>query len=80
MYSEAYSKLTQAIEIERGWYRVTIQPFHVLIEGTSDYLELGGVLAKRQREQIRNYVDEARPRFRSDSTIGIAINRLDSLL
>lgn len=79
LYSEAFEKLTQAIETEFRRSRITVHPFYTLLNGTALYLELGGELTVNQHREIEGYVTEARHRFAGDSLIEAAVHRLDIL-
>ena len=79
-YSEAFAKLSQAINIEHARSRIRIHPYVIILTGTAKYVEKGGKLTAEERKSIDSYSKEARLRFGSDLEIRSAVELLDSLL
>ena len=80
LFNEAFSVLSEAINMEAQYWRITVHPFSIMFNGVARYLELGGVLTKDQRIRITNYVQDATYRFRGDSLIENLVQRLDLYL
>lgn len=79
-FGEAFDRLDTAIQLERDWGRVAVQPFIVLFRGTSYFLETSGELTGTQARRIAELLDEADQRFRRDTEVQAVISALRPLL
>jgi len=66
-YSEAFGRLTEAIERERHWAHRNVHSFISLIRGTIEYFDRGGRLTQTQVNQLRRIASEATALFRRDA-------------
>lgn len=80
LFSEAYSKLTSAINQEQQFSRISIHPFVMLFIGSTTFLELGGVLSPQQHQLITTHLNFAKYRYRRDNELQNAASRLEVLL
>lgn len=69
IYEEAFQNLVRAIELERSWARMAVQPFVTLFRGTRAYLDSGKNLSETQVATLRALVEEARRTFPRDPEI-----------
>lgn len=65
-YGEAFEKLGTAIELEKKWARMAVQPFVTLFRGSRQFLEHGGTLSGNQAEALRKLIKEANQKFPRD--------------
>jgi SIR2-like domain len=80
-FSEAFTLLEEAIEIERRrWSRISIHPYATLFRGTVDFLRVGGRLSRTQLDKLRSAAREATARFGGDSDIRQSISTLGLIL
>jgi hypothetical protein len=80
LFREAFTVLTEAIEMEARTSRITIHPFGVLLSGAAKFLDLGGELTDRQYEALMLYIADAETRFKYDPMVISYINSLQNIL
>lgn len=80
-FSEAFSMLEEAIEIERQrWSRISIHPYAALFRGVADFIRVGGRLSRPQMDRVRAAAQEAAGRYGADADIRQAIASLSLIL
>jgi hypothetical protein len=79
-FSEAFDRLTKAIEMEGFRSRITVHPFSTLLSGTVEYLELGGSLTPDQSNKLNAHMGNADYYFGKDQQVQQWLNRLEKLL
>lgn len=80
LYSEAFDKLTKAIELEASWSRIAAQPYVSLFSGTVKFLELSGVLSNKQKNKLRGFLLSAEQRLAREPDVQELIEALNSRL
>lgn len=80
LFSEAFDRLTKAIEMEGFKSRITVHPFSTLISGTVGYIELGGHLTSVQKIKLDGHMGNADFHFSNDTQIQQWLKRLEKLL
>lgn len=80
VFTEAFEKLTIAINTEGFRSRITVHPFSTLLHGTVRYLELGGNLKRFQREKLKEHMGGADYYFGNDPVVQQWLIRLEKLI
>ena len=80
IFEEAFSVLTEAIELQRNWLRPAGHPFVTLFRGTSDYIETGGAVSSRHYSVLRTLWSDAELRFQGDRDVEESLFRIDRYL
>ena len=66
VFHEAFTKLIDAISLERRWQRANAQPYIVFLRGIREFQELGYDLDSKQRQSAADVISYARSTFQSD--------------
>ncbi len=80
IFSEAFDKLSEAIQKEEGRSRIRIHPYSSLFIGTDRFIALGGSLSTAQRATLMTHMKDAREYFGTDKSLKELLDRLDGLL
>jgi hypothetical protein len=68
-FEEAFARVSTAIDLERSWSRINVQPFISMFRGVRDYLAAGGQLNNKQLGALQKYIAIARNAFGSDAEV-----------
>jgi hypothetical protein len=77
IFSEAFGRLTDAIDQENRQRRNPIQPFIVLFKGVRNYLEQGYQLTERQSSELEELIKVAKRKFRENIDIVDLISNIE---
>ena len=75
-FNEAFDFLAEAIRIEGRNRRIAIHPYSALFRGTHVFIENGGTISPKQREELDKYLADATQMFHYDKQLLEAISTL----
>lgn len=78
LFNEAFDQLSAAlgIEMERS-RRVGPHAFFTVFQGALKFVNLGGTLSNRQRQDLQTWINDARYRFARDTKVQSACDQLE---
>jgi len=76
IYAEAFGRLSEAIDRERNWSHRNPHSFMSLLNGTKTYVDFGGKLTSRQKENLQRTISEARRLFPRDVDMAESISQI----
>jgi hypothetical protein len=76
IYTEAFGRLSEAIDRERNWSHRNPHSFMSLLNGTKRYIDFGGKITSRQKEYLQRTISEARRLFPRNTDMAETISQI----